>query len=158
MKHLLIALTLLATPALGAMREGPGHGSGPAHPSAFLCQELGGKTLFATAPNGTIHECQLGEAKISPMSLWMFSKGHVELSVKAYLAHPMPRPGVMGPAAYCRQLGGEPRSMISYDGKLRSDSCVFNENGHLSTIDQRTLLNGPRYAGNAWLTRLLTNK
>lgn len=156
----LLTLTaiLLAPAAQSDMREGPGHSSGPAHPSAFLCRKLGGVDLFATAPGGTISQCRLHEAKISPMTLWFAMYHREELATKTYLAHPQPREGLRNAADYCRSVGGEIETLVSYDGKLRSDECVFSEGGHLSSIDLVTLFRGPAHPGNAWLTRLLSGK
>jgi len=156
MKTLLLPLALLlVTLAHAKAEDGPGHGSGPAHPSAFLCEKLGVPKVSADGPEGSFNYCILDEAKMNSMSLWISLNGHMELAANTYLTHPVPPPEIRNAAAYCTFVGGEPHTFISYDRLVRADECIFNEKGHRSSIDQLTLFRGPHYSGNQRLTQLL---
>lgn len=157
MKLSLLCLFVMVASSSHAM-VGPGHGSGPAHPSAFLCDQLKGEQVFASAPDGTIEYCTLDEAKVSSMSLWFSLNGELELAMQTYLAHPIPLQPANTAEEYCRAVGGEPQTLIGYDTSIRSDECIFNEGGHLSMIGQETLFRGPRYRGNLRLTELLSGR
>lgn len=156
MKLTIAALFLLVSAsAFAGSAEGPGHGSGPAHPAAFLCKKLNGQQVSGSGPAGSIEYCELDEARISSMSLWYSLNGKMELAAKVYLAQPLPRREFRDAADYCEVMGGKPRTLISYDRHVQSDECVFEENGHLSMIDQLTLLRGPQYPTNRRLTQIL---
>ena len=128
------------------------------HPASQLCNQLGGTVVRYTTTTSTTPDylCKLGDAQVSPMSLWYALRTGQELALDKFREHPNLVIGPHGnPASiYCKEMGGNP-ILAQLEGGQEFGICEFNENGHLSHIEQWTLLRGPQDPQNSRLVEVL---
>ena len=158
----LTLLLILSTPSF-ARDLGPGHGAGPAHPSAFICQQEGGKSVGLYVKNlGEAEGCYLGQSLFSPMSLYYFKKVKVSNVYDIFMNPPeVPSEARKSPEKYCRAIGGVvEEAQLTPDLKKVVAICQYavKATGQRSAIGLVTLFRGAKDPRNAALVNLLERK
>jgi len=155
-KLLLVLAFITSSSAFAAERMGPGHGVGPAHPSAYLCSSLKGKTINVYTDAGEFSICRLELAEVSTMGLWYSLKVGIEKADAVFLEHPEAQgPAARNPEDYCRFVGGRVEVVMIRRESGKIKTCLFDTDGDRSRIGLNTLFRGPSHPGNAQLAKLL---